>query len=115
MYTDHYLSISCEVGVAYDSDPELVKKLLIQAVSEHDEILKSPRAKSNVLFHKFGNSAMIFQIWFLIKDGNKKAIVRSDVNFKINRLFREHGIQIAHPQRDINIKLSEIAPILTDK
>lgn len=115
MYTDRYLSIACEVGVAYDSNPELVKKLLLQAVSDHDEIIKSPRAKSNVLFHKFGNSGMIFQIWFLIKDGNKKASVRSDVNFKIDRLFREHGIQIAHPQRDINIKLSEIPPILTDK
>lgn len=115
MYTDRYLSIACEVGVAYDSDPELVKKLLAQAVSEHDEIIKSPRAKSTVLFHKFGSSAMIFQIWFLIKDGNKKAIVRSDVNFKIDRLFREHGIQIAHPQRDINIKLSEIPTELTDK
>lgn len=115
MYTDRYLSISCEVGVSYDSDPDLVKKLLIQAVTEHDEIIKSPRAKSNVLFQSFGNSAMIFQIWFLIKDGNKKAVVRSDVNFKINRLFREHGIQIAHPQRDINIKLSEIPSKMLDK
>lgn len=115
MYTDRYLSISCEVGVAYDSDPELVKKLLTQAISDHDEIIKSPRAKSTVLLDKFGSSAIIFQIWFLIKDGNKKAIVRSDVNFKIERLFREHGIQIAHPQRDINIKLSEIPTELRDK
>lgn len=115
MYTDRYLSISCEVGVAYDSDPALVKSLLLQAVSEHDEIIKSPRAKSSVLFHSFGESGMIFQLWFLIKDGNKKSNVRSDVNFIISRLFREHQIKIAHPLRDINIKLSEIPTKIGDK
>jgi small-conductance mechanosensitive channel len=78
-----------------------VKKLLLQAVSEHDEIIKSARAKPNVLFQQFGDSAMIFQVWFLIKDFNKKANVRSDVNFTIDRLFREHQVKIAHPPRDI--------------
>jgi potassium efflux system protein len=115
MYTDRYLSIYCEVGVAYDSDPVLVKKLLLQAVSEHDEIIKTPRAKSSVLFQAFGDSAMIFQVWFLIKDGNKKAQVRSDVNFVIDRLFREHHIKIAHPLRDINVRLSEIPTKIADK
>ena len=115
MYTDRYLSISCEVGVMYDSDPILVQKLLLQAVSEHDEIIKTPRSKANVLFQSFGDSGMIFQLWFLIKDGNKKSIVRSDVNFTIDRLFREHHIKIAHPQRDINVKLSEIPTKTEDK
>lgn len=115
MYTDRYLSISCEVGVMYDSDPVLVKKLLLQAVSEHDEIIKTPRSKANVLFQNFGDSAMIFQLWFLIKDGNKKSVVRSDVNFAIDRLFREHHIKVAHPQRDINVKLSEIPTKIADK
>ena len=115
MYTDRYLSISCEVGVSYDSDPLLVKKLLLQAVAEHDEIIKTPRAKASVLLQSFGESAMIFQVWFLIKDGNKKSSVRSDVNFTINRLFREHHIKIACPQRDINVRLSEIPTKITDK
>ena len=115
MYTDRYLSISCEVSVMYDSDPILVQKLLLQAVSEHDEIIKTPRSKANVLFQSFGDSGMIFQVWFLIKDGNKKSIVRSDVNFTIDRLFREHHIKIAHPQRDINVKLSEIPTKTEDK
>ncbi|MCX7090753.1 MAG: mechanosensitive ion channel [Legionellales bacterium] len=104
MYTDQYLSICCEVGVTYDCDPMQVKKLLLQAVLEHGEIVKSARAKPNVLFQQFGESAMIFQVWFLIKDGNKKANVRSDVNFTIDRLFREHQIKIAHPQRDITMR-----------
>lgn len=115
MYTGRYLSISCEVGVSYDSDPLLVKQLLLQAVAEHDEIIKAPRANASVLLHTFGESAMIFQIWFLIKDGNKRARVRSDVNFTIDRLFREHRIKIASPQRDINVKLSEIPTKIIDK
>lgn len=115
MFTDQNLSISCEVGVTYDNDPEFVKKILLQAAHEHVEVMKNPRSKPNVLFQKFGDSAMVFELWFLIKDGNKKTSVRSDINFTIDRLFREHKIKIAHPQRDINIKLSEFATKNKDK
>ena len=114
MYTDRHLSIFCEVAVTYDSDPALVKKLLLQAVADHEEIIKPPRAKTTVLFHKFGDSAMIFQLWFVIMDGNKKAVIRSDINFTIDRLFRDNQIKIAHPQRDVHIKLSEIPSKMTD-
>lgn len=107
MFADKSLSIFCEVGVAYDSDTLLVKKLLLQAAQEHDDAIKTARSKPTVLFRTFGESALIFQVWFLIKDGNKKAQVHSDVNFSIERLFREHQIKIAYPQRDINVKLSD--------
>lgn len=115
MFTDQNLSISCEVGVTYDNDPEFVKKILLQAAHEHIEVMKNARSKPNVLFQKFGDSAMVFELWFLIKDGNKKASVRSDINFTIDRLFREHKIKIAHPQRDINVKLSEFTTKNKDK
>ena len=114
MFSDTYLSIHCEVGVAYGSDTALVRQLLLDAANEHDEIVKTPRFKPSVLFSAFGDSAMIFQIWFLIKDGNKKATVRSEINFSIERIFREHKIVIAFPQRDINIKMTDISAINTN-
>ncbi len=107
MFADKSLTIYCEVGVSYDSDPILVKKVLLQAVHEHDEAIKSARSKPTVLFRAFGESAMIFQVWFLIKDGNKKSQIHSDINFSIAQLFREHQIKIAYAQRDINVKLSD--------
>ncbi|PJD92802.1 MAG: portal protein [Legionella sp.] len=115
MFADKALSICCDVGVAYNSDPLLVKTLLLQAVHAHDDVIKTNRSKPSVLFHAFGESAMIFQVWFLIKDGNKKSHVRSDINFSIEQLFREHQIKIAYPQRDINIKLSDTLTKISDK
>ena len=108
MFSNPHLSIHCEVGVAYDSNTQFIQQLLLQAAHEHDEILKTTRHKPSVLFHAFGDSAMIFQLWFLIKDGNKKSKVQSDINFSIERLFKEHQIKIAYPQRDINIKVPDI-------
>lgn len=104
MYSDQSLSACCEVGVTYDCNPLQVKELLLQAANSHDEVVKSARSKPSVQFQQFGDSAMIFKVWFLIKDGNKKANVQSDINFKIDRLFREHQIKIAHPQRDVTVR-----------
>ena len=112
MFSNPHLSIHCEVGVAYDSNTQFIQQLLLQAAHEHDEILKTTRHKPSVLFHAFGDSAMIFQLWFLIKDGNKKSKVQSDINFSIERLFKEHQIKIAYPQRDINIKVPDIKALI---
>ncbi|MCR9192495.1 MAG: mechanosensitive ion channel [Gammaproteobacteria bacterium] len=108
MFSDRYLSIHCEIGVAYDSDTQLVQKLLLQAAEEHEDVLTSERSKPRVLFQDFGDSAKIFRVWFVIKDGNKKTRVRSDINFKIEQLFKEHNVSIPYPTRDINVRMSDI-------
>ncbi|MDP3560610.1 MAG: mechanosensitive ion channel [Legionellaceae bacterium] len=115
MYSDKYLSIFCEVRVAYGSDIEQVRDILLQVATNHNEIVTTSRNKPSVLFHSFGESALIFQVWFLIKDGNHKAAIKSDLHFEIDRLFREHNIQFALPQRDIHIKLSDIDSISSTK
>lgn len=112
MYSDKYLSIHCEVGVAYDSDTELVRDLLLSVTNNHDEIIKTARNKPSVLFRSFGENALIFQLWFLIKDGNKKSSVRSDLHFEIDKLFREHNVKFAVPHYDINVKMSDIEPLI---
>ncbi|MDY0781022.1 mechanosensitive ion channel family protein [Tenacibaculum sp. IB213877] len=92
---------SVEVGVAYGSDVELVKKLLIKAANDHPNILKKPEPL--VLFTNFGDSALNFKLVFTINDSFQAAIPKSDIRFSINKLFKENNISIPFPQRDLHI------------
>lgn len=101
MYTDKYLSIFCQVHVAYNSDVKLVNELLLQAAYSHDEVIKTGRQKPNILFKGFGDHALIFQLWCLIRDANKKSIISSDLNYAIFKLFNEHGVIMPMPQQTV--------------
>lgn len=92
---------SVDIGVAYGSDVQLVKKILLQAASSHEDILSSP--EPTVLFTDFGDSALNFKLIFSINDSFKSQFPKSDVRFEIDRLFRENNISIPFPQRDIHI------------
>ncbi|WP_010177414.1 mechanosensitive ion channel family protein [Aquimarina agarilytica] len=89
------------VGVAYDSDVNLVKKLLLKAVHENKKILSEP--EPIVLFEDFGDSSLQFKVVYTISDSFMGAIPRSELRFEITRLFREHNIQIPFPQREIRV------------
>ena len=90
-----------DVGVAYGSDVELVKKVLIQAANTHKDVLKKP--EPTVLFNNFGDSALDFKLVFTLRDSFKAIFVKSDIRFTIDKLFREHRISIPFPQRDVHI------------
>ncbi len=60
-----------------------------------------------VLFRSFGDSALLFEVWCLIRDVNQKYIVGSELNRAIDRACRENQITIAFPQRDVHIKLDQ--------
>lgn len=92
---------SVTVGVAYGSDVQLVKKLLLQAASNQPEVLDTP--EPGVLFMDFGDSALIFKVVFTLTDSFNARFPQSSIRFEIDRLFREHGIKIPFPQRDIHI------------
>ncbi|NLP56705.1 mechanosensitive ion channel family protein [Lutibacter sp. B1] len=90
-----------EVGVAYGSDVEKVKKLLIEAAEEHPKILN--KNKTEVFFMDFGDSALHFRLRFIIDDSFSQLRIKSDLRFAIDKKFREHNIQIPFPQRDVHI------------
>ncbi|WJJ98024.1 mechanosensitive ion channel family protein [Algibacter luteus] len=92
---------SVSVGVAYGSDVQLVKKLLIQAASTHPEVISTP--EPTVVFTDFGDSSLNFKIVFTLNDSFKAQFPKSDIRFEIDRLFREHNVTIPFPQRDIHI------------
>lgn len=92
---------SVEVGVAYGSDINLVKDLLIQAVLNNENILKLPEPL--VLFTNFGDSSLNFKVVFTLNDSFQAGVPKSEVRFEIDRLFRENNITIPFPQREITI------------
>ncbi len=90
-----------DVGVAYGSDVQLVKKLLLQAAKSIPGVFKFPEPA--VTFTDFGESALNFRVTFTIDDSFNARIPKSNIRFEIDRLFRENNITIPFPQRDIHI------------
>ena len=97
---DPKIRINVPVGVAYGSDTELVKRLLLEVADNHPDVLKDP--KPDVLFREFADSSLNFdlRIWILNPMGRFKTI--SDINYAVDNAFREHNITIPFPQRDVH-------------
>ncbi len=92
------------VGVAYGSPTDQVAELVRQAVDEVVGISKTPAPQ--VIFEDFGDSALIFDVYFWAEMRGEKdqRLLRSEVRFRIDQLFRDNGIVIAFPQQDVHIK-----------
>lgn len=90
------------VGVAYGSDVEKVRDLLLQAAREHEKVLKDPQP--SVLFKDFGESSLDFALQIWVNDLWRYEAILSDLRFRIDALFREHEVEIPFPQRDLHIK-----------
>ncbi len=100
---DNEIRTVVRVGVAYGSPVRQVADLMMQAVKEQAEVKKSP--EPSVVFDDFGDNALIFDAFFWCDVSGEKALraTRSDIRFRIDELFAEHGITIAFPQRDIHV------------
>jgi len=92
---------SVTVGVAYGSDVELVRKILFDAAKNHKTVLKSPIPR--VLFIDFADSSLNFKLIFTLNDSFETRFVQSDLRFEIDKKFRENGVSIPFPQRDVHV------------
>ncbi len=104
---DPYIRIVIPIGVAYGSDTELVSKTLREIGRDHPLTLpdNTPGVPdTHVYFTDFGDSALMFELRTFIRDVNKRGSVASDLRFTIDRAFREKGITIPFPQRDVWMK-----------
>jgi small-conductance mechanosensitive channel len=91
------------VGVAYSSDVRRVEKLLLEVAKENENVLEDP--PSRVVFKEFGESALKFElrVWSS-RLLHRRGVLISQLNFAIFEKFKEHGIQIPYPQRDLHFK-----------
>jgi len=100
---DRDVRTSVVVGVEYGSPVELVRDVMQRVVDEHPSVLEEP--ESHVLFMDFGDNALVFEVFFWVHAGRNFNVrkIRSDVRFGIEKIFREHDIVVAFPQRDVHI------------
>jgi small-conductance mechanosensitive channel len=102
-YSNRNVRLHIPVGVSYDCDIALAQRLMIEAASECDRIMKVP--KPNVWLRQFGDSSVDHDILVWVSDpeagvGN----VQSEILNRLWVLFKENGISIPFPQRDIHVK-----------
>ncbi|MEL6276372.1 MAG: mechanosensitive ion channel domain-containing protein, partial [Bacteroidota bacterium] len=96
--TERKVRFHISVGVAYGSDTDRVKTILLEVAEKHQRIMKLP--KPVVRFVDFGSSSLDFELVFWSRDFLRIEDVKSDLRFAIDRAFREKGIEIPFPQRD---------------
>lgn len=89
------------VGVAYGSDVEKVKNVLIEVAKNHPKILRTK--EPDVLFMDFADSSLNFRLVFMINDSFAQLKIKSDLRFQIDKRFREENITIPFPQRDVHV------------
>jgi small-conductance mechanosensitive channel len=98
------------VGVAYGSDVPAVLKILEECSQNHPRVSQNPAP--SIFFMAFGDSSLDFQLRVWIDDIDYMNVVRSELNQEIDRQFRERGIEIPFPQRDIHLR--SMAPTATE-
>ncbi len=101
-----------KVGVAYGSDVEKVRYILTQVAEENELVIKDGSSpKPLVLFRGFGDSALEFELRVHLYNVDRRLSTISNLNFAIDKAFREEGIEIPFPQRDVHVKtLPDKAP-----
>ena len=99
--SDRRRRIELTIGVAYDSDMEKVKTL-IGEVLNRERILNVPPPR--ILMQKFNDSSVDFRVLFWIESMDLMLDMRNEVMNAIFQTFRENGIEIPFPKRDLYIK-----------
>jgi len=104
-HNDRNIRFNIPVGVSYNEDPEVVKKILMGVAN--DNVLKTPQP--SVLFEEFGDSSLNFtlQVWTQTYSDKPRRLI-SELNFAIFEKFKKAGIEIPFPQRDLHIKTQPI-------
>jgi small-conductance mechanosensitive channel len=100
--SDDTLRTEVRVGVAYGSPVRDVERLLLESVSGVAGVLDT--RPPDVIFADFGNDALVFDLvfWVHARTNTERRRIESAARFRIDELFRAHGIVIAFPQRDVH-------------
>ncbi|MBX6422995.1 mechanosensitive ion channel family protein [Thermosulfurimonas sp. F29] len=106
-YEDDWRRIHIPFGVAYGSDPELVKRVVTEAARKVPLTQEDADHPLQVWFTGFGDSALEFSLAVWIRQSQaKRALtgIKSDYYYAIHRALIEAGIEIPFPQRDLHLK-----------
>jgi len=94
--------VDLPVGVAYGTDPKLVKEMLERPANQHPDVLTAPAPEA--FFMGFGDSALNFELRFWVMQESNTVKVKSEVALEVMKLFEKAGIEIPFPQRDLRVR-----------
>ena len=100
--TDRLARIKMPVGVAYGSNVPLVMKILQECAAENESVAKSYEPR--VIFMGFGDSSLDFELRVHLQDIDNWYVTRTELYQEIERKFRESGVEIPFPQRDLHVR-----------
>jgi len=102
-YTDRDVRLNFPIGVSYKSDAEQVRRALLEVATAHAGVLTQP--PPDVLLDEFGDSSINFNLRVWTRQyTTTPTVLRSELNYAILKKFREEGIEIPFPQRDLHIR-----------
>ncbi|EFB71792.1 mechanosensitive channel MscK [Providencia rustigianii] len=103
--SDTVTRITVSIGVAYGSDLDKVKRVLLQAATSNSKVMAEPAP--GVYFLSFGASTLDHELRFYVRQIGDRAVTSDEVNREIDRLCRENDINIAFNQLEVHLHNSQ--------
>jgi small-conductance mechanosensitive channel len=100
---DRRVRVAMPVGVSYDSDPEMIREMLVREATGHSDVMKAPAPE--VIFLGFGDSTLDFELRIWTEQQVQTPVrLKSDLYYAIFAACRKTGVELAFPQRDLHIR-----------
>jgi small-conductance mechanosensitive channel len=101
-HNDRNIRFNFPVGVAYKEDPQKIRQILLDIAKNNSGVLNLP--EPDVLFDEFGDSSLNFNLRVWTSEYiNRPKVLKSQLYYEIFRRFKEEGVEIPFPQRDLNL------------
>jgi len=102
-HSDRMVRFNFPVGVAYREDPEKIRRILLEVAKDNKGVLESP--ESDVLFEEYGDNSINFNLRVWTSEYvNRPKVLKSQLYYEIFRRFKEQGVEIPFPQRDLHLR-----------
>ena len=111
-YGDPRARIAIPISVATTSDVNQVTETLVLAAEGVENVLTDPPPK--VQFLRFGDYSFDFRLLVWTRQPSRHPQIKSDINYRIERLFRERGIEIPYPTQEFLLKTRDISRLKND-
>lgn len=103
--TDTLNRLVFNIGLAYGSDVKKAMAILEAVAQEHPAVVEDPATL--VTFDDFGDNALLICARMYLANLDNRLVTRTEINLEIDRRFKEAGIIIAYPQRDIHLDVTK--------